>query len=167
MCEECNKKRGNDFEKEYLITDMKESFHDPFDINLEMLEDLLRLFLLMVRLKSKSMDITEKEYCEIIETDDIEIDKFMYMLVSSIETLFKEEDPFIKVKVQMEMLRYRWGVKDKKIHSIKETCNKFVKDINYYVNIEMILLRQLGFILQKKYRNSNEYYESTVEIDFI
>ncbi|UWD49207.1 HNH endonuclease [Clostridioides difficile] len=167
LCEECNKKRSNNFENEYLIMHIKESFHDPPDINLEMLEDLLRLFLLMIRLKSESMEITEKEYCSIIDTNDIETDQFIYMLVSSIESLFKEENSFIKVKVQMEMLRYRWGVKDKKIHSIKETCNKFGKDIDYYVKIEMLLLRQLGFILQKKYRNSNEYYESTVEIDFI
>ena len=166
LCEECNKKRSNDFENEYLITHMKESVHNPDEISLEMLKDLLRLFLLLIRLKSEDMDVTEEEYCSIIKTNDIETDQFMYMLVSSIESLFNEENPFIKVKIQMEMLRYRWGIKDKQIHSIEDTCSKFGKDRGYYVKIEMLLLRQLGFVLQKKYINSNEYYKTTVEIDF-
>ncbi|MFR4162065.1 MAG: HNH endonuclease [Paraclostridium sordellii] len=166
LCEECNKKRSNDFENEYLITHMKESFHDTSEITLEMLKDLLRLFLLLIRLKSEDVDVNEEKYCSIIKTDDIETDKFMYMLVTNIEEFLNKKDTFIKVKIQMEMIRYRWGVKDKQIHSIEETCIKFGKDIDYYVKIEMILLRHLGFILQKKYRNSNEYYKTIVEIDY-
>ncbi len=46
-----------------------------------MLEDLLRLFILMIKMKSKGIGISEEEYCSIIKSDDIETDHFMYELV--------------------------------------------------------------------------------------
>lgn len=165
LCECCNKKRSNNFESEYLIAHTKESFHNPSEINLEMLEDLLRLFLLMIKMKSKGMEVSEEEYCSVIHSDDIEIDHFMYELISNIDMLINGAPSFLKVKRQVEMLKYRWGIKDGEIHSINETCSKFNKDIGYCVEIEMLLLRQLGFILKKRYRKSNEYYDIVVNLD--
>lgn len=165
LCEYCNKKRSNNFESEYLIAHIKESIHDPVEITLYMVEDLLRLFLLMVKMKAEGMELSREEYCSVIMSDDIETDHFMYALVSNIEELLLNEHSFIKIKIKVEMLKYRWGIKDGQIHSIKETCNKFSKDINYYVELEMLLLRQLGFILEKKYRTSNEYYDITASLD--
>lgn len=165
LCESCNKKRSNNFENEYLIAHMKEAFHEPIEINLEMLEDLLRLFLLMVAMKSEGIDVSEEEYCLVIKSDDIETDHFMYNLIVNIEKLLITEQGFIKYNIQAEMLKYRWGIKGGQIHSIKETCNKFNKDISYYVEVEMFLLRQLGFMLEKKYRVSKEYYDMVVTLD--
>lgn len=165
LCESCNKKRSNNFEGEYLIAHMKENFHNPVEINLEMLEDLLRLFLLMIKIKSKGIEVSEEEYCSVIKTDDAEMDHFMYELIYAIEVLMNDEHPFIKVKIKFEMLKYRWGVNDGQIHSIKQTCCKFNKDLDYYVEVEMLLLRQLGFILEKKYRTSNKYYDIVVNLE--
>ncbi|NGU11968.1 HNH endonuclease [Clostridium perfringens] len=165
LCESCNKKRSNNFEEEYLIAHMKEAFHEPIEINLEMLKDLLRLFLLMLEIKSEGIDVSGEEYCLIIKSDDIETDHFMCNLIFSIETLLTNEQIFVKYTIQVEMLRYRWGIKDGQIHSIKETCNKFNKGIDYYVQVEMLLLRQLGFILEKKYRASEDYYDMVITLD--
>lgn len=89
----------------------------------------------------------------------------MYDLIVNIEKLLTTEQGFIKYNIQAEMLKYRWGIKDEQIHSIKETCNKFNKDISYYVELEMFLLRQLGFVLEKKYRVSKEYYDMVITLD--
>ncbi|MDK0570830.1 hypothetical protein P6O23_07640 [Clostridium perfringens] len=89
----------------------------------------------------------------------------MCNLIFSIETLLTNEQIFVKYTIQIEMLRYRWGIKDGQIHIIKETCNKFNKGIDYYVEVEMLLLRQLGFILEKKYRASEDYHDMVITLD--
>lgn len=164
LCESCNKKRSNNFENEYLIAHIKEVFHEPTEITLEMLKDLLRLFLLMVEMKLEDIDVSEEEYCRVIKSDDIQTDYFMYNLIVDIENLLNNEQGFVKYNIQAKMLKYRWGMNDGQSHSIMETCNKFKKEISYYVDIEMFLLRQLGFMLEKKYRISKEYYHMVITL---
>lgn len=64
----------------------------------------------------------------------------------------------------MNALRFRWGIKEGKSHSISETCKKFKIDARYYIDSEMLILRRLGFILEKDLQFSHEYYEMNIDI---
>ncbi|BBI33458.1 HNH endonuclease [Cohnella abietis] len=166
LCETCNKKRGSDYEEEYLTPVFQEIFYEPTPIDLSMLEDLLRLVALWFYMHNKmGFPPKETEYCKIIQTDDIETDKFMFFLVSQVVELLTSQESFINVKKKMKALQFRWGFKDGQNHIIIETCKKFKIDMKYYVDSEMLVLRRLGFILKKDLQDLNTYYELDVKID--
>ena len=39
LCAKCNKKRGNNFESQYLVSHIHEIFNDPHSLNVEMIKD--------------------------------------------------------------------------------------------------------------------------------
>ena len=75
LCESCNKSRGNNFEDKYLIAHVNELYKDPYSINCDMLFDLLQLFLVAIELNRIFNELTEKAFCDVIKTDDIETDR--------------------------------------------------------------------------------------------
>lgn len=167
LCESCNKSRGINYESEYLNANMIESYYDPIDLNIEQVEDLLRLSLLWNTLEKNGVNPSEKIFCEILNGDDTSLDAYMYSITSQLMELLKAGEPFIKVKIKMNMLLYRWGVTDGSIHSINETCDKFKKDTSYYVEVEMLLLRKIGYILKKKFQKTKEYLDLNANLPHI
>lgn len=158
LCESCNKKRGNTFEEKYLIVQAREVFKDPYSISDNMLTDLLQLFLVALELNKYFNELTEKAFCDVIKTADVEMDRFMYQLISQLWDLFNFENFFLPVKKKEGMLKYRWGLQDGCIHSVKETCKKYKATTEYYFEIEKILLRQIGLIVTNKIKMN--IYES-------
>ncbi len=150
LCESCNKKRGNSFEEQYLIAQAPEVFNDPYAISDEMLKDLLQLFLVALEISKHFSELTEKAFCDVIKTQDTEMDKFMYYLISQLWDLFSFEKFFLPVKKKEVMLKYRWGLYDGCIHSVKETCEKHKTTTDYYLEVEKVLLRQIGLIITDK-----------------
>lgn len=159
LCADCNKSRGNRFESEQLVAHMQEAFHEPSKINLDMLTDLLRLVLVRKILENQNNTITDEIFRNIIQTYDNETDKFMAMLVSYIIQLLSKEDPFLSIKKKMNILRYRWGIIDSTSHSILDVCSKYKIEQEYYIEQEMLLIRQLGFVLEQKSRIQQKYFE--------
>ena len=163
LCSECNKSRGNSFEADLLITHMQEVFYNPYEITIDMLKNLLRLFSVKLILENRYLDLNEDLFCLIINSDDKDIDSFMFSRISQIADLLHLDTTFLTTKKKLKLLQYRWGIIDSKIHSIIETCFKFKVDTEYYVEQEMLLLRQLGFILVKKHRISQEYFSLLID----
>ena len=114
-------------------------------------------------LNSPDANIFEESFCNIIKSEDVDTDHFMYSLIVQIDDIFSIEKFFIPVKKKELILRYRWGLIDGNIHSIEKTCEKYSIQVPYYVEQENLLLRQLGFILGKKECSSDEYIQ--MEID--
>lgn len=166
LCESCNKKRGNSFEDQYLIAQAPEVFNDPYAISDEMLKDLLQLFLVALEISKHFSELTEKAFCDVIKTQDIEMDKFMYYLISQLWDLFSFEKFFLPVKKKEVMLKYRWGLYDGCIHSVKETCEKHKTTTDYYLEVEKVLLRQIGLIITDKIDMDN-YENSCIDNDEI
>ena len=157
LCESCNKSRGNNFEDQYLIAHVNELYKDPYSINCDMLFDLLQLFLVAIELNRIFNELTEKVFCDVIKTEDIETDKFMYFLISQLWDLFHMDKFFLPVKKKENILKYRWGVNDGKIHSVDEVCAKYSVSKDYYCELEELLLRQVGLII----KNRNEIKDSS------
>lgn len=165
LCETCNKVRGNSFEEQYLVAHTQELFHDPEPIDPDMITDLLQLFLVAIELSTQVGEVTEAVYCTIIKTDDAETDKFMFMLISQLRAIFQEEKFFIPTKKKENLLRYRWGLKDGNVHSIQDTCLKYKVPVPYYVELEDLLLRQIGFVLKGKAAENTHYVTSCIDND--
>lgn len=167
LCESCNKSRGNSFEEQYLVAHAQEVFHNPSPISSDMITDLLQLFLVAIVLNEQLKLEWKKVYCSVIETDDTEIDLFMYALISQLWDIFHSEKFFIPIKKKESVLRYRWGLEDGNIHSIQATCQKYKITIPYYVELEELLLRQIGFVLKGKATDDSKYVTDSIDNDDI
>ena len=162
LCESCNKSRGNSYEEQYLIAHAQEAFYDPMQISPDMITDLLQLFLVAVELNEQLSLEWKNVYCSVIETDDVETDKFMYTLISQLWDIFHSERFFIPVKKKETVLRYRWGLKDGDVHSIQDTCQKHKISISYYIELEELLLRQIGFVIKGKTEEDSKYITDSI-----
>lgn len=165
LCESCNKTRGNSFEEQYLVAHTQEVFHDPMSISSDMVTDLLQLFLVAIELNRQLGSVWKDVYCNVIKTDDVETDQFMFMLISQLWDVFCSEKFFIPVKKKEALLRYRWGLKDGNIHSIQDTCQKHNVSVMYYVELEDLLLRQIGFVLEGKAAEDSKYVTDCIDND--
>ena len=167
LCESCNKSRGNSYEEQYLVAHAQEVFHDPARISPDMITDLLQLFLVAIELNEQLSLEWKKVYCSVIETDDAETDQFMYTLISQLWDIFNSDKFFIPVKKKETVLRYRWGLKDGNVHSIQDTCQKHKISTSYYVELEDLLLRQIGFVLKGKAEEDSKYITDSIDNDDI
>lgn len=167
LCENCNKARGNNFEEQYLVAHTHELYYDPSSISPEMVTDLLQLFLVAIELNARLGGEWREVFCNVIQTDDPETDQFMYSLISQLWDIFYSEKFFIPVKKKEALLRYRWGMKDGIIHSIFDTCQRFKASTLYYVELEDLLLRQIGFVLDGKASESEDYITGCIDDDEI
>ena len=165
LCESCNKSRGNNFEEQYLLAHTQEVFHDPLSISSDMVVDLLCMFLVAIELNTQLGETWKEVYCTVTKTDDIETDQFMFMLISQLWDVFCKDKFFIPVKKKENILRYRWGLKDGKIHSIQDTCQKHKVPLSYYVESEDLLLRQIGFVLREKVSEESAYVTDCIDND--
>lgn len=163
LCKNCNKKRSNNYEDQYLLANTNEVFNEPYSINDDMIFDLLRLFLVAIELDKKLGAFTEDMFCGIIKTSDVETDKFMYMLISQLWDIFHLDKFFIPVKKKENLLKYRWGLKDGCIHSIDEISKKYNVRYTYYIELEELLLRQIGFILKDDTSTNTKYITNAID----
>lgn len=167
LCANCNKKRGNEYETEYLVSNVREAQYSASSLTINQIQDLLSLFCVATIIKDICGEMTEEIFCYVIKTDDEETDKFMYSLIQGIVSVFNETPFFIKVKKKENILRYRWGLIDGKIHNIQETCDKYHIANEYYCEQEDLLLRQIGFIVNKKSVDEKEYFNIKVDTEEI
>lgn len=167
LCESCNKSRGSNYEEQYLVAHVQEVFRDPAQINTDMITDLLQLFLVAIELDAQLGLEWKNVYCGVIKTNDVETDQFMYMLISQLWDIFHSDKFFIPVKKKEAILRYRWGLNDGNIHSIRETCQKYKISDSYYVEQEELLLRQIGFVLEGKAAEDSKYIADCIDNDDI
>lgn len=167
LCADCNRKRGNEFESEYLVVNVQEAKYSPMTLELSQIEDLLSLFSVACVLREIYGTLSKDMFCAVIKTDDVETDEFMYTLIEGINNVFCESSFFIKTKKKETILKYRWGLVDGRVHSIYETCKKYHITEEYFCEQEDLLLRQIGFIVNKKALDKNAYYDIKVDTDKI
>lgn len=167
LCADCNRKRGNEFESEYLVVNVQEAKYSPMTLELSQIEDLLSLFSVACVLREIYGTLSKDMFCAVIKTDDVETDEFMYTLIEGINSVFCESSFFIKTKKKETILKYRWGLVDGRVHSIYETCKKYHITEEYFCEQEDLLLRQIGFIVNKKALDKNAYYDIKVDTDKI
>lgn len=162
VCSSCNKKRGNQFEDDFLVSRINGHDNKFHELNLDMLNDLFQLMVVWSNYHLKAdRSPTMEEFCSIIKGEDEETDKFMFSLINSIYELITSD--FLKVKKKTKLLLYRWSLLDGKQHSVNETCSKYKVEKEYYVKCESLLLERLGFRIIKKEINCKNYYDMNVD----
>ena len=162
LCESCNKKRSNNFEKEILVNSFLDHVRNNIELSVDQIDDLL----LSIDLMHEHYSVTDKEFSlndfissvkkvtgkkvdkEVLETIFIIIQDFKILEEKTIGYLSKDETKIIK---------YRWGYLDGNVHSISDTCLKYNKEIKDLFELERYLFEFLGFEVKNNQTNINKY----------
>ena len=163
LCQTCNNVRRNDFESEFLNVASTDLLVNPQKISTEKLEDLLSLQKVYLIIKSivDSEDEIRKKFLQVIKTDDLNTDLFMYKHIKNINSFLNDENNI--GKTNLSVLKFRWGIASNCISSIEESARKFKLTKDYCLQAEKVLIRQLGFVLDIKSHSKDEYFKQVVD----
>lgn len=163
LCEECNKKRSNNFEKEMLVN----SFLDHVRNNIELSTDQIDDLLLSIDLMHEHYSTTDKEFSlkdfisSVEKATGREVDKEMletiFIIMQDFKILEEEKTIGYLSKNETEIIKYRWGYLDGNVHSMSDTCLKYNKEIKYLFDLERYLFEFLGFEVKNNKTNINKY----------
>ncbi len=157
VCSSCNQKRGNDYEDDFLVLDIKGHQNDLPTLEFDMISDLVVLSYIFNKVLDKgTVTDVKKIFLDIIETEDKETDEFMFDIISAV--VDKINNNFLGKKVKSNVLKFRWGFNGEN-KSIVDTCKKFSINTDVYIKYEKLLTESIGFKLNVKKSEMDSYIE--------
>lgn len=169
LCSKCNKKRGNKYQEEYLKKDVFEDLTEidkaiekqrQVQLSSSQICDLLNLYQLFLFIeKETSKEEVKKVFLEIVENKENsrELDEFMFDLIVKLDGIFEHIDNVFSDNKKSEIVLFRWGRIDGKIHNVTECIEKLNIDKKYYYECEEELILLLGFDLSENVIEDDEY----------
>lgn len=162
VCENCNKKRSNNFEKEILVNSFLDHVRNNIELSVDQIEDLL----LSIDLMHEHYSVTDKEISLNVFISSVkkatgrkvdkEVLKTIFIIIQDFKILEEKTIGYLS-KNETEIIKYRWGYLDGNVHSISDTCLKYNKEIKDLFELERYLFEFLGFEVKNNKTNINKY----------
>jgi hypothetical protein len=146
LCDDCNRKRGANFEGDHLVTSFAEHVVPPVDTGFV---KLLRMFVADAHgwRSTHGRFPSAQEVCKIVGVRKVTAfeDRMAEVLVD-LDTLFRGTAPKeIKAKT-FRALAERWGFAgDAKVRKLSAVAHKAHVDLSELISAEMSLIRRLGW----------------------
>ena len=164
LCPECNRKRGNDFESEYLVKDYSELVNGLLEITQEMLYDVILSILVINKLKMERKFVLTIENILLrlnLNKKQIETAEIVYKLAFELDEIisnFDKNNAYFK-NMEIEKIKYRFGYnKNLEVHTIAAVSAKFNVSITNILNTENKLFNFIGL--------SIDYLETDYLLEF-
>jgi len=145
LCSVCNKKRGNKFEEEYLISSISDFLSKPDD---ESVVDFLKFIIEFGHqfYFNENKYPNADEFAECLNEGKKENPEIMgaRYLNDFVEFFNQKKPPEINNEI-FESLKYRWGFIDRKIHRIIYASKKYKVSVDDLFVNEVELLNKMGF----------------------
>lgn len=157
LCSKCNRKRGNKFEEEYLVSDVNDHLTEPFDIGvIDFLKEAVRFGHQFFENEGSFPNEDDFADCLVDGDKTIAEIKGAEYLNDFIE-FFSVEKPKEISELEFETLKYRWGFKDGKVHRIKHSAEKFKTEPSNIVQIENDLTKKMGLNISQKQKTLDSW----------
>jgi len=157
LCEECNRKKGKQFEDRHLVTSISE--HQASPIKVSMISFLLDYVSFAHRIFNEKGRVLEAaDVCK--QRGGTEIDEFdqgVTDVIADINRLFRANDSGPIKQKTFHAIQYRWGFSDSKIHKILETANKYAVSTDELLFAEQWLINLLGWRLELTETNKKKW----------
>lgn len=145
LCGNCNRKKSDKFEEQFLVKELKEHLSEPVDTSIV---DFL-LFLAEFRhyffKRNNRLPIADDIANECNDGKKGEPEKHAGQVVIDLETLLGGKKPKDISKKHYEALRFRWGYKDFKVRRLKEVSREIGIPLNELLETEIELVEKLGW----------------------
>jgi hypothetical protein len=145
LCTNCNKKKGNRFEQEFLVSSGNDHYTQPHEIG------IVDFVLMTVAFGHDFLSETNKypeakDFADRLNDGELTIAEQsaaqMYIDITDFFNHAKPKD--LKVN-EFEFLKFRWGYKDWDIHYLAESCKEFNISIEEGIDLDRYIMTLLGF----------------------
>ncbi|WP_052714226.1 HNH endonuclease [Paenibacillus dauci] len=144
LCSNCNKKKSNNFEDEYLVRNSSEHMMKPIDLSiLELLLDSMDFYHEFTNNNHKTPDI--EDFQEAFYNSDNEFIEIINSVTSDIVRFFQSDVPTEMNKGLFRALKMRWGFKDGSLHYIEEVSEKTKIEVEKIIIEEKYFIQLLGW----------------------
>lgn len=150
LCSNCNRKRGNKFEDEYLISGINEFLTEPLKIKvIDFLKESVDFGQKFYFHEKRFPDSDDFAIClaDGEEKTNAEIKGAEYL--HDIVDFFNSEQPKEISGLYFAALKYRWGFLDRRIHRIKHSASKYNVDAEKLVQCENQLIKKMGINIKQ------------------
>lgn len=145
LCKACNKKRGNQFEAEYLVESVRDHLVEP--VGLEMLG-----FLLVTAevgheyYAARGRYPSAKQYANMLSNGNVSIfEKEAAKIMVELDAFFRGKRPDEISEKLFTALSYRWGFVDGNVHKLRTAIKKFSVYSDDIFGAEIDLINRLGW----------------------
>lgn len=163
LCQECNAKRSNNFEREMLVNSFKDHTCTKIELFLQEIEDLLLSMVFMQEhINENKTEFTLEKFINKVnqvfkENVDRDVLETILWILKDIDILREKENIGYLNKKETYCLKYRWGFVDGEVHSVKETSEKFQKEKIEIFDLERYLFEFIGFEIKNNKLNVDAY----------
>ncbi len=149
LCSDCNKKKSNKFEKEYLVSSGNEHYVEPYDTGIVE-------FVVMAIAFGHDFIKENGRYPAGIDYAERLNDGKLTIAENSAAEMFKELNEFFKNKKpgdlkadEFKFLKLRWGFFDSQIRYLRDTCKEMDYNIEHAVNLDKYIMNLLGLRIRE------------------
>lgn len=150
LCSNCNLKRSNKFEDEFLVADFKELMSEPYEVS------IVDFFTMAISYghdykKENGQNPSAKDYADRYTDGEISIfEEHIANIYSELEIFFNSKKPHELSETEFNMLRERWGFIDYEIYYLKDVCKDYKIGIEEGVLSEKLLFKRIGINIRDR-----------------
>jgi hypothetical protein len=145
LCIDCNRKKSDRYEDEYLVKDVSEHITEPSS------ENTIEFLLFITAFGNEFRNInnsnpTGKDYADSLTGGELTVAEIKAAdFFCDLYTFFQNEKPIELSDKQFEALKLRWGFNDGIVYKIREIKKSLNMCIDEYLIAEKNLIQRLGF----------------------
>lgn len=149
LCDQCNQKRSNRFEHEYLVRSFVEHTQKHYDLSFLQVLQMLFEFAHVFRKGSGRFPGATEIAAEFAGGKTSSFEEGMARTIEDFQEFFTNRRPEELTVPQMRALRVRWGFLDGELHSLAEVSEQFGEETPEMVILERALLARAGWYLKE------------------
>jgi hypothetical protein len=145
LCSNCNKKRSDKFEKEFLISSVNDHYIKPNDIGL--VKSVIFIIDFGHDFFSETGKLPEgKDFAERLNGGELTADESSSaQLYNDLYDFFLQKRPKELKPAEFKFLKLRWGFFDYTIRYLNETCQELNFPLDQGIKLDRYIIEKLGF----------------------
>ena len=147
LCDDCNQRRSDRFEAEFLVSNGMEHLQTPLDLGFLPLLLSAFEFAQTFRAKHERFPTTEQLAKQYAGCKPTRFEQQIVETFNDFQSFFDGARPAEMTRKQCEALKARWGYRDARMYTIAEVAAKYAEPIRDLVIFERSLLARAGWFI--------------------
>lgn len=145
LCSECNLKRNNNYEDEFLVSSFTEHVSSPVDSSIIGFFTILISFFHEFFASEKKLPSATDIAKALAGGEKTEIENHAAEVITDFHDFFTSNRPKDMKLKEFEALKYRWGFKDGELYFLAEAAKTYDIDLTNLFTAEIGFIKRLGW----------------------